>query len=328
MSESDTPENGPEYVPGFVYLDMDLVKSLSARMGGGYIKEQIEGREEFEETSESLRAKLMASIFNIGSEVEGETTVTEGESEAVESVKGLHHYHFTLLESELEEASGDWFHDLESVMGETEMSGDSARERMYTSVFRDRISEGDIVRIQADMELSDVSTSLELFGGFISMMSKMERLSELGMGSFDMDDAFEDSELEDMDPRRREEVLELILDFISGVLPSEYENMIIAEMYPLEENQEHTIWSILDGDKLEGRPVELMAKYEKRDIPNCTLLARVETITNDPTDLADMDDFDSDQIGMLHHLVDGLASQMGLKVSYPSISVTPIAIYR
>lgn len=57
-----------------------------------------------------------------------------------------------------------------------------------------------------------------------------------------------------------------------------------------------------------------MAKYEKRNIPNCTLLTRVETITNDPTDLANMDEFDSDQIGTLHHLVDGLASEMGLKV--------------
>lgn len=66
MSESETLENGPEYVPGFVYLDMDLIKSLSARMGGGYIKEQIENRGEFEEASESLRAKLMASIFNVG----------------------------------------------------------------------------------------------------------------------------------------------------------------------------------------------------------------------------------------------------------------------
>jgi hypothetical protein len=328
MTDSESEVSSPAYVPGFVYLDMDLVKSISARMGGGYIKEQIEGREEFSESSETLRAKLMASIFNIGSEVEGESTTTEGESSAVESVKGLHHYHFTLLESELEEASGDWFHDLESVMGESDMSGDSARERMYTSVFRNRISEGDIVRIQADMELSDVSTSLDLFGGFISMMNKMEQLSDLGIGSFSMEDSFEDSEFADMDPERREEVFTLIFELISGILPKEYENMIIAEMFPLEDNREHTIWSILDGDKLEGKPVELMAKHEKRDIPNCTLIARVDTITNDPAELGELEHLDSDQIGMLHHLVDGLASEMGLKVSYPSISVTPIAIYR
>lgn len=160
------------------------------------------------------------------------------------------------------------------------------------------------------------------------MMNKMEQLSNLGIGSFSMEDSFEDSEFADMDPERREEVFTLIFELISGILPEEYENMIIAEMFPLEDNREHTVWSILDGEKLEGKPVELMAKHEKRDIPNCTLIARVDTITNDPTELEELEDLDSDQIRTLHHLVDGLASEMGLKVSYPSISVTPIAIYR
>lgn len=330
MSDEDGGENlTPRYVPGFVYLDMDQVKSISARMGGGYIKEQIEGQEELEEESESLRARLMASIFNIGADVEGEITRTEADTSRSESVKGLHHYHFTLLESELEDAEGDWFHDLESVMGESEMSGESAQERMYTSVFRDRISEGDIIRVQADMELSDVSTSLDLLGGFVSMMSTMQELDTLGIEGFDMEGAFdEDSKFAEMDWDTREQALNAFLDMFSAILPEEYENMIIAELFPLDGNREHTVWSILDGEKLEGKPVELMAKYEKRDIPNCTLIARVDTITNDPTEIGNSEDLDSDQLGMLHHLVDGLASQMGLKVSYPSISVTPIAIYR
>jgi hypothetical protein len=112
------------------------------------------------------------------------------------------------------------------------------------------------------------------------------------------------------------------------MLPPEYKNMIISELYPLDGNEEHTIWSVLEGDKLEGSPVELLAKYEKQEIPNCTILARVETITEDPSGIGDMEGMGENQIGMLHHLVDGFASQMGLKVSYPSISVTPIAIYR
>ncbi|GAB7093459.1 hypothetical protein JCM30237_06110 [Halolamina litorea] len=330
MSDEDGRESlTPRYVPGFVYLDMDQVKSISARMGGGYIKEQIEGKEELEEESESLRARLMASIFNIGADVEGEITRTEADTSRSESVKGLHHYHFTLLESELEDAEGDWFHDLESVMRESEMSGESARERMYTSVFRDRISEGDIIRVQADMELSDVSTSLDLLGGFVSMMSTMQKLDSLGIESFDMEGAFDDdSKFAEMDWNTREQAFNAFLDMFSAILPEEYENMIIAELFPLDGNREHTVWSILDGEKLEGKPVELMAKYEKRDIPNCTLIARVDTITNDPSELGNSEELDSDQLGMLHHLVDGLASQMGLMVSYPSISVTPIAIYR
>lgn len=330
MSDDDTTENPtPRYVPSFVYLDMDQVKSISARMGGGYIKEQIEGKEELEEESESLRGRLMASIFNIGADVEGEVTTTEAETSQSESVKGLHHYHFTLLESELEDAEGDWFHDLRSVMDESEMSGESARERMYTSVFRDQISEGDIIRVQADMELSDISTSLDLLGGFVSMMSTMQELDSLGVDAFDMEGVFgDDSQFAEMDWDTREKTFNAFINMFSAILPEEYENMIIAELFPLNENREHTIWSILDGGKLEGKPVELMAKYEKRDVPNCTLIARVDTITNDPTETGGSENFDSGQLGQLHHLVDGFASEMGLKISHPSISVTPIAIYR
>ncbi|WP_458188957.1 DUF6414 family protein [Haladaptatus sp. NG-WS-4] len=330
MANNDTEEEtAPEYIPGFVYLDMDQVKSISARMGGGYIKEQIEGHEELEQESESLRARVMASIFNIGTDVEGQVTSTEADTSRSESVKGLHHYHFTLLESELEEAEGDWFHDLASVLGESEMSNDSARERMYTSVFRDRISEGDIIRVEGDMVLSDVSTSLDMFDGFISLMGNMGEHDYLGVESFGMGNTFDDdSEFAEMDWETREKTFRLMLDLISGILPEEYENMIIAELFPVEGISEHSIWSILQSDKLEGNPIELMAKYEKRDIPNCTFIARIDTITDDPTNFDDMDELGSDQIGMLHHLVDDFASEMGLKVSYPSISVTPIAIYR
>lgn len=326
-NESET--SSPSYVPGFIYLDMDQVKSISARMGGGYIKEQIEASEEFQEESESLRARVMASIFNIGAEVEGEISETEGESSRSESIKGLHHYHFTLLESELEDAEGEWFHDLDSILSQSEMSSSSAQERLYQSQFRESISEGDIIRVQGDVEVSDVSTSLEFMGGFVSMMSRLQEFEDLGIGSFDMENTMDDdSKFAEMDWNTREQAFQLIFSTISNILPDEYENMIIAELFPLEDTREHSIWSILDGDKLEGKPVELLAKFEERKIPNCTMLARVDTITRNPANIQDSDDLDSSQLGMLHHIVDGLAADMGMKVSYPSISATPIAIYR
>jgi hypothetical protein len=67
MSETDDGKNGvPPYVPDFVYLDMDQVKSISARMGGGFIREMVEGDEEIEQVSKSVTARLMASVFGIG----------------------------------------------------------------------------------------------------------------------------------------------------------------------------------------------------------------------------------------------------------------------
>ena len=50
----------------------------------------------------------MASVFDIGSAgVEAEVTATGGISSHEESVKALHHYHFTLLQNCLEDAEGD-----------------------------------------------------------------------------------------------------------------------------------------------------------------------------------------------------------------------------
>lgn len=72
-----TGENGregPAYVPGFIYLDMDLVKSISARMGGGYIKELVEGDEVLEEMTGGIKTRLMASIFGIGKQVQSRSS--------------------------------------------------------------------------------------------------------------------------------------------------------------------------------------------------------------------------------------------------------------
>ena len=76
MSETDDGKNGvPPYVPDFVYLDMDQVKSISARMGGGFIREMVEGDEEIEQVSKSVTARLMASVFGIGDAgVEGQVS--------------------------------------------------------------------------------------------------------------------------------------------------------------------------------------------------------------------------------------------------------------
>jgi hypothetical protein len=115
-------------------------------------------------------------------------------------VKGLHHYHFTLLESELEKADGKWFHDLENELAEFEMDSSDARERFYRSQFGDTISEGDIIRVSGNLEISDVSTSLDMFGGVLSMMSQFQELDEMGVASFDFENVIdEDSELGDLD---------------------------------------------------------------------------------------------------------------------------------
>lgn len=324
---SKTGNGVPPYVPDFVYLDMDQVKSISARMGSGFIKEMVEGSEDMEEVSESVTARLMASMFGIGEAgVEGNVSKASGDTSYEESVKGLHHYHFTLLQNRLEDAEGEWFHDLGDIRPSASMSGDGFREDTRSGGLWNEISESDIIRVNGDLEVSDMSTSLEFLTGILSVMFRDGRLEALGLDSVDTDEAFdEDSPFADMDDDEREEALLDFFDVLSDLVPTEYEEMIFAELFPIQNDREQSIRLTIDESKLEDTPIELMTNYESSRIPNCTLVGRVKTITRDES--IEMGD-SLDSIGMMHHLTDKLSSEMGLKVSYPSISARPIAIYR
>lgn len=156
MSKTDDGKSGiPPYVPDFVYLDMDQVKSISARMGGGFIREMVEGNEEIEQVSKSVTARLMASVFGIGDAgIEGQVSKMSGDSSYEESTKGIHHYHFSLLQNRLEDAEGEWFHDVGDIQASASMSGDGFREDTRSGEPWDSISEGHIVRVNGDLEVS------------------------------------------------------------------------------------------------------------------------------------------------------------------------------
>lgn len=331
MPETDDKESGPpSYVPDFVYLDMDQVKSISARMGGGFIKKMIEGDEEMEEVSKGVITRLRASVFGlVDMGPEGEVSKTSGNTSHEESVKGLHHYHFTLLQNRLEDAEGEWFHDLGDIQPSASMSGDGFREGTRSGGPWADISESSIIRVNGDLEVSDISTNIDFIAGILSIMYDSEArevLEVLGDDSPHTDKAFDKgSPLADMDDEEQKEVLLSFFNIFTDLIPAEYEEMIFAEMFPIQNNRNHKIRLTIDESKLEDTPIELMTNYENSRIPNCTLVGRVKTITSDESvPLGD----GLDKIGMMHHLTDGLAAEMGLKVSYPSISVKPIAIYR
>jgi len=328
MSETDDGKNGvPPYVPDFVYLDMDQVKSISARMGGGFIREMVEGDEEIEQVSKSVTARLMASVFGIGDAgVEGQVSKTSGDTSYEEPIKGLHHYHFSLLQDRLEDAEGEWFHDVDDIRASASMSGEGFREDTRSGGPWDSISEGHIIRVNGDLEVSDMSTSLSFLSGMLLFMFDSDKSEALGLNSVDADEVFnEGSSFADMDDDEREKALLSFFEILTDLVPTEYEEMIFAELFPIQNNREQSIRLTIDESKLEDTPIELMTNYESSRIPNCTLVGRVKTITRD--EMIGMGG-GLDNIGMMHHLIDELAAEMGLKVSYPSISVRPIAIYR
>ena len=332
-----TSKGVQERVPGFLYLDMDQVKSISARIDQGYIREQIEEQEESEEVAESVYGSIKAQIFgSVGPSAEAGAEVTSGSSSASRSqeVKALHHYYYDLLEEWLSQAEGDWYYDIDSMSDE--VGGESA----LPSRFRDQVDEGDIIRVTGTINFLDFRTSMEIISGFFEGIDLLEEfqtevIREQLTGDsteFDISSVTQlgFSEFKSLEP---------LFETFHAVLPNEYLEMLIAELSPSDPESEFQFWATVQRDKLETNPVELLSKHQTNYIPDCTMLARVENITKppeesptheevapaDPDEDSEEDDF---EFGELLYAADDLGSEFGLKVEYPKISVSPIAIYR
>lgn len=330
MNDTNEPAN-TERVPGFVYLDMERVKSISSRLDEGYIMEKVEEREKSSEVAKSITGSIKASIFGIvpgvaTGKVESSGSKTDASINISGENKALHHYYFTLLEEWLEGFQGDWFHDISNI--KENFQDHSYSDAALPSKVRTEIAEGDIIRITCDLQLLDFEASIELMNGFFKAIDDLEALSENISDPNDKSEIFEPSEVREMLQITEEmndlKSIEPMFDFFENILPAAYDELLAAEAYPYE-NSTEKIWALLQEENLESKPVELLSKYQRSTIPNCTLIARVDTITEEMEEQAEDDEFN---FGTFHHISDDLASDFGLKVRHPAISVSPIAIYR
>lgn len=106
MSTNDRQDR----VPGFVYLDMDRVKSISSRIDESYIEEKVEEEEESSELAASLTGSIKAYILGVGSSsVSGTVESRTGSTSRTEESRALHHSYYPLLEGWLEDFEGEWF---------------------------------------------------------------------------------------------------------------------------------------------------------------------------------------------------------------------------
>ena len=236
-----------------------------------------------------------------------------------------------MLERWLENFKGDWFHDFADI---TEDIEGSWSDRAAPSKVKSEISEGDIVRAKGDTELLDFSTGNEFMDGFFNSIDDLRAFEE------EMNDATKEQkrvtelsseDIEELLKTKEEmesiELLKPIFDMFSSFMPEAYNEMVAAQIYPFEESKEYKLWALLQEENLETNPVELLSKYQRNSIPNCTIVARVETITEDKNQEEESDEGELD-LGSLLHITDDMAAEFGFKVDHPSIAVSPIAIYR
>ncbi|MFK8214462.1 DUF6414 family protein [Haloferax volcanii] len=325
----DTPAR-TERVPGFVYLDMERVRSISSRLDEGYIKGKVEEQEESEEIASRVYGSIKAQIFGgVGPSAEtgAEISGSHVTGQRLQENKALHHYYYDILEGWLEQFEGEWFYDINEMA--TETGGASA----LPSRFRNSVDEGDIIRVSGGVDLHDFRTGVDLMEGFFKALSYLEEVQTEAIKEALRGNTMEGIDLEDFGFGYSEfESIKPLFDMFTEVMPDEYTEMVAAECDPFEEAEQFIFWALVDRAKLERPPVELLSKYQSSTIPSCTMVARVETITEEPidteTDTEEVQSEDDVEFGKLLHIADDLATQFGFKVEYPEIAVSPIAIYR
>jgi hypothetical protein len=319
-----------ERVPGFIYLDMERVRSISSRLDEGYVKEKVEEQEESDEIASSVYGSIKAQIFGgIGPSAEtgAEVSGSHATSQRFQENKALHHYYYDILEGWLEQFEGEWFYDIDEMA--TETGGESA----LPSRFRDRVNEGDIIRVTGGVDLHDFKTGVDLMEGFFEALGHLEEVQTEAIQEALRGNTMEEIDLEEFGFAYSEfESVEPLFDMFTEVMPDEYTEMVAAECEPFEDAEQFMFWALVDRAKLERPPVELLSKYQSSTIPSCTMVARVDTITEESidteTDTEEVQSEEDVEFGKLLHIADDLATEFGFKVEYPEISVSPIAIYR
>lgn len=324
-----TKQESIERIPGFIYLDMDRVKSISARIDEGYIQNRVEEKEGSEKVAVSVYSNIKANILGsigpgleTGSEVAGESASAHRSQES----KALHHYYYNLLEEWLESAEGKWFYDVDSLKDKANHESELPGE------VRDTIVEGDLIRVTGAIKFSDYRTSMDLMEGFFEAIDPLEdfqtNLIKQHGAISQQDFANEFEELQALQEFRH---FEPLFTAFGEIIPEEYRDMVAAELSPISTDHDFKFRATINRDNLETNPVELLAKYQRSEIKGCTMLGRVENITQQKSvkqaaeEGVNEDDFN---LGELLDVADELGAEFGLKTSYPQISITPIAIYR
>jgi len=318
-----------ERVPGFVYLDMERIRSISSRLDEGYVKERVEEQEESDEIASSVYGSIKAQIFGgVGPSAEtgAEMSGSHARGQRFQENKALHHYYYDILEGWLEQFEGEWFHDIDEMA--TETGGESA----LPSRFRDGVAEGDIIRVTGGVDLHDFKTGVDLMEGFLEALEHLEEFQTETVKEALRSNKIEEIDLEEFGFAYSEfESIEPLFETFTEVMPKEYTEMVAAECEPFNNAEEFLFWALVDRAKLERPPVELLSKYQSSTIPTCTMVARVDTITEESIEAEtdkEVQSEDDVEFGKFLHIADDLATQFGFKVEYPEIAVSPIAIYR
>jgi hypothetical protein len=293
----------------FVYLDFERVRSYAAQSFGGVPRELVSQKTH---------------------ETGGETEVGGGVP-GVLSGKGVLNYHYVRSEHETKSLHHQVYSQLEEHLTNAGLVTHVDDNFDFSTWDESLFTDGQFVRITGSIRLLDYDWLASQFELLPKLFSTVEHVMTLSLNQrrsqgLLSDEGFRREKAKIKNPSQ--EIKEYKLEKFSGFLKQVYGDMIRVKILPSRTNPQYLFVASASRDCFADSPSTLSQKYGYSATPCWTVLGqinlgvRLADALSMPTGNAMEDAFEQVALSF------GELLETTLSVSFPAVSLTPIAIFR
>lgn len=311
IDKRDWSKSGMNQLRDFIYMDLDRVRSLASQLFEG-VPEVLDSKSGKEQ---DIAGKATGKIpFLANGELKGNLLFRQEKTET----KSLQHYIYILLENKLEE------------LGKLIILNDRFSQNDWISdVVRDNLKQTDIIKVTAYVEIFDYEYVDNFLNIFKDLPETVAECSSIASGTISKKQAKKDA-LKQMGAKDWKNTI----NPISKLINTMYKGIISLKIYPLGTEANPFLLGRLNKDYLQYDREMLLFQYGTRPSQKWTIVGQISSIPNKKEDNLEQPELNEeynmlDIELMLRYIID-IAISCGLKfsVSYPSIGIIPLAIYR
>ena len=295
----------------FIYMDIDRIRSFTSQLYEG-IPESIDSKNGKEQ---DVKGNVKGSVpFLGGGGVEGGLLFRKETTET----KSLQNYIYTLFENKLS--------DLEKFKVLNEMFGE---EEWGNGIVRNDLKETDFIKITANVKIFDY----EYLDNTFKMIKELpEIITELSLMNSNKSERKQAKKqmLKEMGVLDWSNIINPMSEFINTM----YKGIISLKIYPAGTDSTPYLLGRLTKKYLQYDRENLLFQYGTEPNQKWTIVGQISSIPDDKDVTAEEPQQGAgynmmDMENMMEHLLK-LMVNTGLKfsVSYPSIGIIPLAIYR
>lgn len=294
----------------FIYLDLDRVRSLASQLFEG-VPEVLDSKSGKEE---DITGKAKGNIpFLASGELNGSLLFRQEKTET----KSLQHYIYILFESKLIE--------LEKLIV---LNDKYSKDDRNLDVVRNELNETGIIKITAEVEIFDYEYVDNFLKMFKDLPDTVAELSSLGSTA-----PKKQAKKEALKKMSADEWKNTI-DPISKLMNTMYKGIISLKIYPLGTESAPFLLGRINKNYLQYDREMLLFLYGTKPSQEWTIVGQISSIPKKIDETLDEPKFNEgynmlDLEDMLKYILN-IAISTGLKfsVTYPSIGIIPLAIYR